>query len=106
MDQQAPTLAALVLAVGATYAAVGTGAWEWHMHWDDRENFVANPLVRQLDWRSLATPVLGVFEPISLLAKRAEYQLFGLDIQAYLAASVALHCVNCLLLCRRQVPLR
>ena len=69
------------------------------MHWDDRENFVANALVRQSGWSSLATPVLGVFEPVSLLAKRLEYRLFGLNIQAYLAANVTLHCINCVLLC-------
>jgi hypothetical protein len=76
----------IALAIACTYSAVGTGTWEWHMHWDDRENFVANPLVQRLDSLSdVTTPVLGVFEPVGLLFKKVEYQLFGFNIRAYLA---------------------
>ena len=85
----APAAAVIVLAVGAAYAAVGrsaAGAWEWHMHWDDRENFVANALVRQSDWSSLATPfvtppggVATTFHGFELLAEQVRSARLGVN---------------------------
>jgi hypothetical protein len=115
MDRISNAHAAAVTAaaVACTYSVVGTGDWEWHMHWDDRENFVANPMVQRLggSLSDLATPVLGVFEPVSVLVKKLEYQLFGFNIQAYLAGN--LHspippniCLTCVLRSERGTALR
>jgi tetratricopeptide (TPR) repeat protein len=89
------------LVVSATVVTYAPGLRGEFLYWDDYYNLVNNPHVRgftleNLEWM-FRTFHNRIYEPLSWIAKAAQYELWGLQPLGFHAYSLAWHVVNALL---------
>lgn len=100
----------LLLAVAMVAGAV----WAYRLH---GIGFLSDDFVQLLDWATDAAPPVttwfsreycGYYRPLSALAWRLEYLLWGMDAGGYRLVNLALHggCASCLFYVARQGGLR
>lgn len=69
--------------------------WEFMSIWDDNENFLKNPVIRNIsvaNLRAMATMgKLNVYEPLGWLLKAVVYACFGMDSRAVRMTTLILH---------------
>src|SRR5947207_1716392 len=94
----------LLLALIAITLAVFAGVCGHEfVHFDDNVTIYNNPHIKGLTWENLQWMFTNVsyarrYMPIGWLSYAIDYQLFGLNPQAYHAVNLALHLLNVLLL--------
>ena len=68
------------------------------VEWDDRENYLENPMYRGLGAANLcwmlASDHVGVYQPVGWMASAAQYLAFGMDARGYHATAVAAHALD------------
>lgn len=88
----------LVVVAAAPLAFFARSLLGEFLYWDDYYNLVDNPYIRSFSWENvrwmLRTFHNRIYEPLSWLAKAAEYQLWGMRAWGYHAYSLLLHALN------------
>jgi protein O-mannosyl-transferase len=95
------TVLLLLVVLAGTFAVMSPALQHGFVAWDDDVNVYENASIRVLDGEGLTRiftqPVIGNYNPLTILTFAVEYKLFGLDPHPYHLHNIILHVLNTLL---------
>jgi hypothetical protein len=110
--ERAAVFSALLIAVYVSPLVITSSrdAWEFIYQWDDKENFVNNPVIQApLSAESLramwTTGRINVYEPLGWMLKAVVYQFVGLNAWWVRVVTLTLHVAACAVLAQASVLL-